>query len=427
MSETLELARLAATIQRLRDTGVSRSMVPGLRAALPPVLTSLYEATLNDVPAYGASRNPDLLPELRQLLAAHFEQACELLSGNPARDLGFVRDYAWRRAEQKFPLDAELSACRGAHKAMADWLRDTALKSADENAQLRRVVAAVADFSSEYFNVVGTVLTSEYVTHTRVLAEAEGDQRSELFKLLCGGYDEADRRVAQLLRRSGYLEQRQSFCVIVARSVDAKEMENAARAQRMADALSDAIRKLPLRVLVGIQDNIVTLIVSGTQRLSGWTAPQSRLADRLMPPLRTIGPAALIGVSNDAPSTSHIPAALREAKLALDFASVGNRVVPFARVPFRDMLLRVASEQLQSALPDWVAALLEADRKSRGALLATLRAYADADMNALKAAAALGRHPNTIYARMQRIADVTGLDPLSFSGLNELLLAVDSA
>jgi sugar diacid utilization regulator len=71
--------------------------------------------------------------------------------------------------------------------------------------------------------------------------------------------------------------------------------------------------------------------------------------------------------------------------------------------------------------------LLEADRKSRGALLDTLRAYADADMNALKAAAVLQRHPNTLYARMQKVADITGLNPLSYNALNELFLATSCA
>lgn len=421
------MTRLAAAVRRLREVGVPQTISAELRATRDPVAALLYQTILSEVAAFGASRNPDLLPELEQHLVQLFDAVCELTGSRSPYDLAFVREYAWRRAEQKFPLDAELNACRHAHKAIAEWLRNTALKSANQDAHVRRIVAAVADLTYEYFSVATTLLTSEYVAHTRLLAEAEGDRRTELFNLLLGGYDESDRRAAQLLRRAGYLEQRQSFCVVVARSVDPREMENAARAQRMADAVTEAMRKLPVRVLLGITDNLVTIIVSGTQRISGWTAPQSLLADRILPQLRTVGPAALIGVSTDAPSTSHIPTALREAKFALDFASVGNRVVTLARVPFRDMLVRVASEQIQSALPAWVDALLEADKRSRGALLTTLRAYADADMNALKAATTLQRHPNTLYARMQRVADITGLNPLSFNSLSELLLATNCA
>jgi sugar diacid utilization regulator len=241
------------------------------------------------------------------------------------------------------------------------------------------------------------------------------------------GYDEADPRAAQLLRRSGYLEQRQSYCVGVARSVDPREMHSAARAQRMADAVSDVLRELPVRTLAGVRDNLVVVVMSGTRRLSGWTAPQSLLADRVYPRLRMVGPAALIGLSSDAPSTSHIPNALGEAKLAIEFAGVAERVMPFSSIPFRKMLVHVASEQLQSALPAWLEKLLEADRKSRGALVKTLQAYADADMNVLSTAKALAIHPNTIYARLQKINDITGRNALNYHALTEMLLAAECA
>ncbi len=46
-------------------------------------------------------------------------------------------------------------------------------------------------------------------------------------------------------------------------------------------------------------------------------------------------------------------------------------------------------------------------------------------MNVLQAALALGVHPNTIYARFQRIFDVTGLQPRVFAGLATLLVVAD--
>ena len=48
-------------------------------------------------------------------------------------------------------------------------------------------------------------------------------------------------------------------------------------------------------------------------------------------------------------------------------------------------------------------------------------------MNALKTAKSLSLHPNTIYARMQKIADITGRNPLAYNALTELLLATDCA
>ena len=427
MPETLESAHLVSAIDTLRAAGVVPGVAARLKADADSINRELRDSVIKEVPAYTQTRNPDVLPELDEHLGMHTSQVCRLLSGLPADELGFVRDHAHRRAEQKFPLDALLAAYRCVHKILSTRIRDAALEIADDSAHVRRVVAAVTDFMIEYTGAISTLITSEYVSQTRLIAEAEGDRRTELLNLLLSGYDESDPRAAELLRRAGYLEQRQSFCVAVARSVDPREMENPARAQRMADAVSQALGNQPIRVLLGVRDKLVVVVMSGTRRLSGWTAPQSLLADRVYPQLRTIGPAALIGMSNDVPSTSHIPHALGEAKVALESASVANRVMPFSRVPFRRMLVRIASEQLQSALPPWLDSFVKANEKSRGALLKTLEAYADADMNVLKTAKALEIHPNTIYARLQKIDDITGKSALSYHALTELLLAAECA
>jgi DNA-binding PucR family transcriptional regulator len=72
-----------------------------------------------------------------------------------------------------------------------------------------------------------------------------------------------------------------------------------------------------------------------------------------------------------------------------------------------------------------VSAFIDADRKVAGALVLTLRAVADADMNVQQAARVLGKHPNTVYARIERIRDLTGRDGHRYHDLTELLLAAD--
>ncbi len=420
-----EFDALRATLDALRGHGVIPGVAERLGSDREDFTTDLGATVIDEVAAYKESGNPEVIPELEAHLDEAVRQACQLLAGERVQDLDFVADHARRRAAQKFPLDAILHAYRCLHRNLSRWVRDAALEAADESAQLRRVVAAVTDFTVEFTGALGTVLTSEYVAHTRVLAEAEGDRRTRLMDTLLSGYDESDQIAARLLRRAGYLEQRQSYCIAIARSVNPQEMENPARAQRMADALTDVLTGSPLRYLVGVRDNHVVAIVSGTRRLSGWTAPQSLIAERAYPLLRLVGPAALIGLSNDVPSTSHIPRAASEARLALGFADVANRVMPYSEIPFRRMLVTQARESVQSALPAWLNAFLKGDSKARGTLSATLRAYADADMKALRAAEALGIHPNTIYARMRRIRELTGLDPLNYHALTEMLLATE--
>ena len=60
-----------------------------------------------------------------------------------------------------------------------------------------------------------------------------------------------------------------------------------------------------------------------------------------------------------------------------------------------------------------------------GSLIQTSRAVTDADMNVQKAARLLGKHPNTVYTRIERIKELTGLDGQRYHDLTELLLATD--
>jgi len=425
MAESVQFDRLQATIQALGDHEVVPAMVEALEEARATAGEALRQAVIDEVAAYSETANPDVEPELHEHLSTHVDEIVQLLGGRYRPDFAAVQEHAEQRAGQRFPLEALLHTYRLVHKVLFPWVRDAALASAPESAHVRRVVAATADFAIEYTDCVSTIATSSYVSHTRALAEAESDQRAELMNTLLQGYDESDSRTAQLLRRAGYLKQRQSYCVVAARAVNPGEMENAARAQRMADAVQDVLVDTPFRLLIGVRDNLVVAIVSGTRRISGWTAARSLLADQLLPQLLKVGPAALIGMSNDVPSTSHIPRAAAEARLALDFASYTKRVMPYASVSLRQLLVSHARDGIQSALPAWLDAFVTADEKARGRLAATLRAYADADMNVQQAAKLLGCHPNTIYSRAQRIEDLTGKSLLAYHDLTELLLAVE--
>jgi sugar diacid utilization regulator len=80
---------------------------------------------------------------------------------------------------------------------------------------------------------------------------------------------------------------------------------------------------------------------------------------------------------------------------------------------------------VQATPPNWVAALISADARAEGSLVKTLRAVAAADLNVQKAARFLGRHPNTVYTRIERVRNLTGLDGQRYRDLTELLLAAD--
>jgi hypothetical protein len=415
--------RLQQILTLLAEISIIPQAVATLEGSQATAAGKLRDDVLAEIPAFSASGNPEILPGLDGHAAEHIQEILRLFAAGEIGEFEFIKAHARRRAEQRFPLEAMLHAYRCGHRTLSLWLREAALTVGPKNVE--QAVSAVADFAIEYTNIISSIIASEYVTYTRILAEAEGDRRTELLNILLSGYDESDGRVAQLLKRAGYLEQRQAYCVVAVQSTNAAEMESPARAQRIVNAISEAMVGTPIRTLAGIRNNLVIGVLSDKRRQSGWTVPQSNLADRIRPLLLVLGPAVLVGISTDHPSTSYLPKALHQATIALDLANVANRVVQFSDLPIRDLLVHHGTDYVQAAPPNWVAALVSADAKAKGTLIQTLRAVADADLNVQKAARILGRHPNTIYTRIERIRDLTGLDGQRYRDLTELLLAAD--
>ena len=92
-----------------------------------------------------------------------------------------------------------------------------------------------------------------------------------------------------------------------ARSANAGEMEQPERAQRIIASLDDLVAATHIKILAGARGAAVIAVMSASRRQSGWTAPQTNLAERLQSPLLQWGPSVLVGVSADQPSTSVDP------------------------------------------------------------------------------------------------------------------------
>ncbi len=413
------------SLQSLNDSRLIMAAVDRLADNSAAINTELMSTVLAEIPAFSESRNPQVIPDLARHGPEHTSEILRLLGGGRVGNFAFVRDHARRRAEQHFPLEATLHSYRCGHKVFSRWVREASLAAVSSPADAQRIVADVADFTIEYTDAISTIAASTYLSQSRLLANVAGDERAELLTILLDGYDESDRRVAGILRSAGYLDQRQSFCVALAQPVDPAEMLNTARARRLANSIDEVLQASRAKRVIDVRQNKVVIVFSDVRRVSGWTAPRSALAKRVTSDLLMVGNAALIGISNDVQSTSQIPAAHKEAALALDLADVTNRVVQFSGIPARRLLLHLAGEQLQGALPAWSAKFFTNDDKAGGSLIRTLRAYANSDMNVLKAAETLSVHPNTIYSRLQRIFDISGLDAKSYHSLTDLLIIAE--
>ena len=420
-----DLDSLREAQRRLCREPIAGAAAQWLEARAEALNQELSAAVLEAIPAFSRSGNPEVLPAMAGHAAEHTREIARLLAGGRPGGFDFVRAHARRRAEQRFPLEATLHAYRCGHRVYSRWIRQAVEAASDTPDAVTRMMADITDFAIEYTDAISTLAAAEYVARTRLLADVAGDERAALMSILLDGHDESDGRVERVLRDAGFVGQRLACCVVAARPVSPGEMHNPARARRLADAVGELLARCVPRRLVDVRDHRVVAVACEVRRQSGWTAPRASLARRVAAELRGAGNAVLIGVSNDAPSTAHVPRAWREARFALDLAAPERRVVQFSDIGLRERLLEARRDELLGMLPAWAEALFAADDRAQGVLVETLRRFAEADMNVLAAARALGAHPNTVYARMERIEQITGLAPRSFRGLGELLLAAD--
>ena len=364
--ETVDRAALRRAPAALAEMEVIPGAAPTLKRGMAATGAALREAIIGEIPAFSASGNPQILPELEKHGAEHVQEIARLFGGGPLSDFEFVRAHAQRRAEQRFPLEATLHAYRCGHRVLSRWTRDAASAFVSDNAD--RVVSRGRGFCD------------------RVHECDQHDQR--------GGIRRAHARARRSRRRSPHraVEYPAQRLRRVGRSCGAPAQ--ARRLSRTAPVLlcrarairrsardgepgacathrrSDVGRRRSAAGawLAGTRNNVVTAVYSDTRRMSGWTAPRAQLAGRVHSALLALGPAVLIGISSDQPATSYIPKALHEATVALDFAGVADRFVSFSALPLRSLLLHRATDFAQSALPAWAAELAGADGKAHGAL-----------------------------------------------------------
>jgi DNA-binding PucR family transcriptional regulator len=74
-------------------------------------------------------------------------------------------------------------------------------------------------------------------------------------------------------------------------------------------------------------------------------------------------------------------------------------------------------------IADRVRVFIKDDLRKGGQLISTLREYAACDLNARRAAEALFVHRNTVLYRLQRVTELTGLDPHLLPQLLDLITA----
>jgi hypothetical protein len=338
------------------------------------------------------------------LLARAFEGG----AGPSREDLKVVRELAARRVHQGVSLEVFLHAYRVALFEYWDACAEEAARldlSRDASLRLARLALDAMDLMT-------THAAEGYLREETRVRTQSGRQARDLIERLISGRPLGDtRRDPNTIG----LDATGALVTVVGR-VEAASLPAGDALQLAREALEESVTLGKLRPLVAIREGEIVLVGTPSHaRLAAIRAARRHALDEHRVDVR-------YGVSVPAPGFASVERGYREAVLSLSYTSNGRAVVSLQELSSLEVALVGADATTRAVIAskaDGVQALAPED-------VATVRAFAAADLNVSRAAEALDVHPNTIRYRLQRVAGGTDHDPRTFAGLVELICVLET-
>ena len=409
---------MAATRQQSRRPAASQAkavtrIVSNLREHVEQLTDDAMREIIAEVPAYETALDAVFVSDVREHVREHYLAALESVErGQPVtrEDMLFVRKHAAQRVGQVSVADFILAFQVGQHV-----LLDAAVSLATDDAS-RRAVLSLVGLIPRYFDVAIAHAADVYLEAEQLLASTGERLRRDLLEDLLAGTPPPPGPRLDAARAAG-LDQRAN-CVVIA-AVPTEPVDDPHVVRAAATALARATRHSVSPLAVARHDEIVVVapepsgdVRALAERLGD---TQRRLAARGVP--------LAIGLSTVYAGLAEAGDAYREAASARDRLLPAPGVVALPAMTMFDYLTMHADGTTRRMVPPEIQRFVTEDLDSGGALLATLRAYAGADLSAKRAAEQLHIHVNTAHYRLARIAERTGCDMRRVGDVIELLIA----
>jgi hypothetical protein len=349
--------------------------------------------------------------DVRSFGDSHIREALESVrtDGTPSPEaLEYVKEVTIRRVDQRVPLDAILHAFRVGHRVV--WA--AVLDEAESLPEGRSAVVELTLPFMRYIDAVSTCIASTYATQQhRLEAAADRAARNLLDLMLSGGDDAAD-----AARAAGIEIDEPHLFVIGTTSTDGDR--DALRV--IAEDLRRAFGKTT-SLVVADESEIACLVPLGE-------AQPEAVANRCA---GTFGPVSSrrpvqhrVGISLAFRGIAEIAAAEQQARSAHALSDPARPVLYLGRMSVLDYLLARTDGVASSLIPDAVRDLATSRSAMDRALVETLVAYVDSDMNVQRTAAVLPAHPNTVHYRLKRLDEKTGQSHRNVRQITELAMAI---
>jgi sugar diacid utilization regulator len=396
-----ERRRILSTVLERLDT-LARDAVAAMRA---------------EIPAYAAHRDERFFDDVTEQVRLNYRtNLTSLLEERRVTldDIAFVRGAATRRARAGFALEDYIAAFRVGSQVL--W--DAVVTCAGETSVGHEAALTLAAPVMRYADFASTQASHAYVEFQQhALAEADRERRDLLEHLLAG---ELPVRGPLVATAEAY-GLRPDVPMMVVAAVPVDPHAGADSMQAASAAIARAGRDEARTLVVVRQAEIVAV-----PALRARTGPDE-LCDRfqaVQEQLQAEGMALAMGIGTVAADVTELPRAYREARTALEALAGEAGVSALPRLSAFSYLALRADETARRLVDTSLRAFLAEDRSRGGTLVATIRAFADADLNLRVAAERLHVHPNTAQYRLRRIQERTGRNPRRIADLLDLLVAI---
>jgi sugar diacid utilization regulator len=344
------------------------------------------------------------------------------IASGAARALGddpfhFVVSHAVRRARQQFPLAGSLNAYRLAHKGYWEVMRNSVLAAPAAEGDKTDCLMLLSEFLLEFFDRISGIMTDAYIAEEKRMIARRTRAHVALIEDLLHGRQPGDLASQDLCERMG-IGSGATIAIVIARIGSASNgglIDRAAELERLSDIFRKALAPQEFGHLIDIRnDEVLAIVASGAE-----AAKQA--AKAFCEATEQPGRSARVGISLDAREISALPQAYQEAERAVEFATKTRPIMNFAEIDLMEFLVRRPDRAARRLIPDWANRLVDADSGKQGELSRTISHFADCNFNVKRTARRLNLHTNTVYFRLNRIRELTGIDPRSYSGLSLLL------
>ena len=388
-------------------------VVARLREQVEELSDVALREIFGDIRAYGTAPDPALKEDVREHIREHYVALLDSLERREpvtAEDLLFVRKHAAQRVGRVSVADFIHAFQVGQHVVL-----DSCIALAVD-APSRDAVLSLVTLIARYFDLTIAHAADVYLESEELLASTGERLRRDLLEDLLEGLPLAPGPRFDAARAAG-LDQRTTCAVITALPIGALEDPHALRGAATALARATGLRVQPLTVVR--HDEIVVVAPTAVDRAR-------TVAERLADTQRRLGERGVllaVGMSTVYEGLVAVGEAYREAVSARDRLLPKAGVAALPSMTLFDYLTMDRDPTALRMVPPAIERFVIEDQEGGGALLATLQAYAVADLNAKQAAERLHVHVNTAHYRLARIAERTGCDMRKVSDVIELLIA----